>query len=146
MTAPLSQDLRKLLVRAVEEGASAREAAARFAVSASAAIKLVRRVRQTGSTAPAKIGGYRKPLLAGQEAFLLEQHATPVVQAQEVDGVSVKSRWPAPILRDGRGDVWHGTGLASVGVVDRMGNVLDGMSREAADWAAGKDRQKLRAG
>ena len=70
MTAPLSQDIRKRLVQAVEEGASAREAAVRFAVSASAAIKLVRRVRQTGSTAPAKIGGYRKPLLAGQEAFL----------------------------------------------------------------------------
>jgi len=72
MTAPLSQDLRERLVRAVEEGASAREAAARFAVSASAAIKLVRRVRETGSTAPARIGGYRKPLLAGQEAFLLK--------------------------------------------------------------------------
>jgi transposase len=66
MTAPLSQDLRKRLVRAVEEGASAREAAARFAVSASAAMELVRRVRQTGSTAPARIGGYCKPLLAGQ--------------------------------------------------------------------------------
>ncbi|WP_408906299.1 IS630 family transposase [Muricoccus nepalensis] len=76
MTAPLSQDLRKRLVRAVEEGASAREAAARFAVSASAAIKLVRRVRQTGSTAPAKIGGYRKPLLAGQEEFLRELTAS----------------------------------------------------------------------
>lgn len=72
MTAPLSQDLRKRLVRAVEEGASARQAAARFAVSASAAIKLVRRVRQTGSTAPARIGGYRRPLLAGQEEFLRE--------------------------------------------------------------------------
>jgi transposase len=72
MTAPLSQDLRKRLVLAVEQGASAREAAARFAVSASAAIKLVRRVRETGGTAPAQIGGYRKPLLAGQEEFLRE--------------------------------------------------------------------------
>src|SRR5918999_6483870 len=35
----------------------------RFAVSASAAIKLMHRVRQTGSTAPAKIGGYRRPVL-----------------------------------------------------------------------------------
>lgn len=60
------------MVRAVEEGASARKAAARFAVSASAATKLVRRMRRTGSTAPAKIGGYRKPLLASQEAFLRE--------------------------------------------------------------------------
>ena len=72
MTAPLSQDLRRRLVRAVEEGSSAREAAARFEVSASAALKLVRRVRETGSTAPAKIGGYRKPLLAGQEEWLRE--------------------------------------------------------------------------
>ncbi len=72
MTAPLSQDLRKRLVRAVEDGSSARAAAARFAVSASAAIKLVRRVRETGSPAPAQIGGYRKPLLAGHEYLLRE--------------------------------------------------------------------------
>ena len=56
MTAPLSQNLRKRLLRVVEEGAAAREAA-RFAVSVSAAIKLVRWVRETGSTAPARIGG-----------------------------------------------------------------------------------------
>ena len=60
MAAPLSQDLRQRLVRAVEEGSSTREAAARFEVGASAAIKLMRRVRQTGSTEPGKIGGYRK--------------------------------------------------------------------------------------
>src|SRR5436190_20099086 len=63
MTAPLSQDLRERLVRAVEGGRTIRQAARRFAVSASAAIKLMERVRQTGSTAPAKIGGYRRPLL-----------------------------------------------------------------------------------
>ena len=57
MAAPLSQDLRKRLVGEVEQGRSARQAAARFAVSASAAIKLVRRVRETGSTEPGKIGG-----------------------------------------------------------------------------------------
>ena len=72
MTAPLSQDLRRRLVCAVADGSSARAAAARFAVSASAAIKLVRRVRATGSTAPAKIGGYRKPLLDGHDGVLRE--------------------------------------------------------------------------
>ena len=72
MTAPLSADLRRRLVQAVEAGSSAREAARRFAVSASAAIKLVSRVRETGSAAPAQIGGYRKPLLAGQENLLRE--------------------------------------------------------------------------
>jgi transposase len=45
-------------------------------VSASAAIKLVRRVRETGSMAPGKIGGHRKPLLAGHEDLLRELTAT----------------------------------------------------------------------
>lgn len=51
-------------VGAVEESRSAREAAARFEVNASAALKMVRRIREMGSTEPAKIEGYRKPLLA----------------------------------------------------------------------------------
>src|SRR3712207_3345995 len=63
MTAPLSQDLRQRIARAVTQGSSIRQAAKRFDVSASAAIKLMRRVRETGSTEPAKIGGYRRPLL-----------------------------------------------------------------------------------
>jgi putative transposase len=63
MTAPMSQDLRRRIVRAVAQGSSARQAAQRFAVSPSAAVKLMQRVRLTGSTAPSKIGGYRRPLL-----------------------------------------------------------------------------------
>lgn len=70
MAVPLSQDLRKRLVEAVEEGSSARAAASRFQVSPAAAISIVRRARETGSTAPARIGGYRKPLLADHEALL----------------------------------------------------------------------------
>ncbi len=50
MTAPLSQDLRERIVRAVADGRSIRQAAERFQVSASAAIKLMQRMRQTGST------------------------------------------------------------------------------------------------
>jgi putative transposase len=63
MTAPLSQDLRERIVRAVADGSSIRQAAERFQVSASAAIKLMQRVRQTGRTAPAQIGGDPRPLL-----------------------------------------------------------------------------------
>ena len=72
MTAPLSQDLRRRLVRAVEAGCSAREAARRFEVSASAAIKLMQRVRTTGSAKPAQIGGYRRPMLGNHAALLHE--------------------------------------------------------------------------
>ncbi len=70
MTAPLSADLRARIVRTVEAGSSARAAARRFEVSASAAVTLMRRVRATGSTAPAKIGSHRRPLLAGHEDLL----------------------------------------------------------------------------
>ncbi len=70
MTAPLSADLRERLVRAVAAGSSARAAARRVAVRAAAAMTLMRRVRATGSTAPAQIGGYRRPLLAGHEDLL----------------------------------------------------------------------------
>lgn len=45
MAAPLSQDLRRRLVQAIEAGSSARQAAARFAVSRTAVHRLMRRVR-----------------------------------------------------------------------------------------------------
>ena len=64
MPAPISLDLRQRIVRAVEEGSSIRAAARRFAVSPSAAIKLMQRVRATGSPAPDRYGGHRRPLLA----------------------------------------------------------------------------------
>jgi putative transposase len=63
MTAPLSQDLRRRIARAVAQGSSIRQAAARYEVSPSAAIKLMRRVRTTGSLAPDRIGGHRRPVL-----------------------------------------------------------------------------------
>ena len=63
MPAPISMDLRLRIVRAVERGSSIRAAARRFAVSPSAAIKLMQRVRTTGSAAPARYGGQRRPLL-----------------------------------------------------------------------------------
>ena len=70
MPAPLSQDLRRRIRHAVEAGASRRQAAKRFDVSPSAAIKLMRRVRQTGSTASAKIGGHRRPILEAHAALI----------------------------------------------------------------------------
>jgi transposase len=70
MPAPMSMDLRLCIVRAVERGSSIRAAARRFAVSPSAAIKLMQRVRATGSAAPARFGGQRRPLLGRYEAEL----------------------------------------------------------------------------
>ncbi|MEZ5935614.1 MAG: transposase [Alphaproteobacteria bacterium] len=67
MPAPLSLDLRERLVEAVGSGGSIRQAARRYSVSPSAAIKLMQRVETTGSLEPEPSGG-RKPLL-------LEPHA-----------------------------------------------------------------------
>ncbi|CAA9246390.1 MAG: hypothetical protein AVDCRST_MAG26-1689 [uncultured Chloroflexia bacterium] len=63
MPAPLSSDLRVRIVRAVEGGASIRQAALRYEVAPSTAVKLMRRVRATGSTSPARYGGHRRPVL-----------------------------------------------------------------------------------
>jgi putative transposase len=70
MPAPISMDLRLRIVRAVERGSSIRAAARRFAVSPSAAIKLMQRVRATGSTAPGRYGGHRRPVLEPHAADL----------------------------------------------------------------------------
>jgi transposase len=63
MPAPLSRDLRDRIVRAVAGGSSIRQAALRYEVSPSTAVKLMRRVRETGSAAPARYGGHRRPVL-----------------------------------------------------------------------------------
>lgn len=72
MAAPVSQDLRCRLVQAVEASASAHKAAWRFAVSLRAAEQDWAARARTGSTAPARMGGCRKPLLAGHEELLRE--------------------------------------------------------------------------
>src|SRR5207245_10042095 len=77
MPAPLSRDLRERIVEAVEGGSSMRRAAARFAVSASSAIKLMARVRATGSVAPARYGGHPRPLLRPARARLRGVAAGP---------------------------------------------------------------------
>ncbi len=59
MARAYSMDLRERVVALVErDGLSRHEAAARFGVAASSAIKWVRRFRETGSVAPGQIGGH----------------------------------------------------------------------------------------
>ncbi len=66
-----SQDLRDRVIDAVlVEGMSRRGAAVRFGVSETAAINWVKRVEQTGSRAPAQLGGYKPMRLAPHREFL----------------------------------------------------------------------------
>ena len=57
MPKPCSLDLRERVLEAVETGASRREAAERFEVSASSAVKWMQRWHETGSVAAKPTGG-----------------------------------------------------------------------------------------
>ena len=59
MAHPYSMDLRERVVAAVAAGATVREAAERFGVAVSTAVKWTQRLRRTGSVAPGRMGGHR---------------------------------------------------------------------------------------
>jgi transposase len=73
MVRPLSNDLRKRVVAAVVGGESCRAVAGQFGVAVSSVVKWSQRYRATGSVAPGKMGGHRKPLLEPHRAFILER-------------------------------------------------------------------------
>jgi transposase len=60
MSKPLSVDLRKRVVAAVDGGMSRRKAAERFGVSISSAIRWTARVRRTGDVGPRPLGGDKR--------------------------------------------------------------------------------------
>ena len=59
MTAPLSNDLRLRVVKAIECGLSRRAAAEKYDVSIASAIRWHQRFKRTGSVKPDAIGGDR---------------------------------------------------------------------------------------
>jgi len=59
MPRSLSMDLRSRVIQAVNEGASRREAAARFGISAASAVRWCARLRDTGDASPRPQGGDR---------------------------------------------------------------------------------------
>jgi len=72
MAKPYSMDLRERVVAAVEaEGLSRHEAASRFGIAASTAIKWVQRFRKTGSAAPGRMGGHRPRAIRDDHAVWL---------------------------------------------------------------------------
>lgn len=73
MSGPLSNDLRKRVIAAVLRGESCRTVAARFDIAVSTVVKWSQRYRATGSVAPGKMGGHRKPVLGPHRAFIVER-------------------------------------------------------------------------
>ena len=75
MGKPYSGDLRERVVAAIKTGGlSCNRAAKQFGIAASTAINWMRRLRNTGSVAPGKIGGYRPKSISGEHrTWLLER-------------------------------------------------------------------------
>ena len=105
MTKPYSMDLRERVVAAVEqEGMSRHQAAARFGVAISSAIRWVARFRKTGSAAPSKMGGYKPKTLRGEHAAWL------IARCQEKDftiSQLIEELWDIRGLKVDRRSVWE---------------------------------------
>ncbi len=88
----LSADLRVRVISAIENGASRRQAAARFGVSVSSAVRWFQEWRATGRTSPDKRGGDRRSGRSeglGDEIFALigeEPDLTLVQIADRLEG------------------------------------------------------------
>ena len=73
MAKPYSNDLRTRVATAIANGESSRSIAGRFEIAPSTVVKWSKRVRETGSSAPAKFGGHRKCSLEAHRGFILER-------------------------------------------------------------------------
>jgi transposase len=73
MGKPYSLDLRERVVSAVRGGLSRNQAAKQFGVAISTAIGWMRRVEETGSVAPGKMGGHKPKGISGTQAVWLSQ-------------------------------------------------------------------------
>jgi transposase len=89
MTKSLSEDLRVRVVEAVEAGASRRQAAARFGVGVSSAIRWVQAFRERGDVRARPQGGDRRSgRIEAEAAFLVEQiERTPDVTLAELQAM-----------------------------------------------------------
>lgn len=68
MTAPYSMDLRERAMARKAAGETNREIAAALRISPSCVSKWTKRERETGSLAPAQVGGYKPRTLSGDVA------------------------------------------------------------------------------
>jgi transposase len=68
MTAPYSIDLRERALARKDAGETNREIAAALRISPSCVSKWTKRKRETGSLAPAQVGGYKGRSLSGDSA------------------------------------------------------------------------------
>ena len=102
MPKPCSLDLRERVLDAVETGASRREAAERFEVSASSAVKWMQRWHETGSVAAKPTGGSISPLEKHADCLLALIAEQPDLTLDEIVAAMRKRR-----IAGSRSAVWQ---------------------------------------
>ena len=102
MPKPCSLDLRERVLATVEAGASRREAAERFEVSPSSAIKWMARFDETGSVAAKPSGGSISPLEARANPLLTVIAEQPDLTLDEIVAALRKRR-----IAGSRNAVWR---------------------------------------
>lgn len=102
MARACSLDLRERVLEAVASGASRREAAERFEVGASSAVKWLQRWHETGSVAAKPTGGSTSPLEEHTDWLLALIAAKPDLTLDEVVAAMHKRR-----IAGSRSAVWR---------------------------------------
>ena len=104
MAKPISIDLRRRVYAAISEGLSCREAAVRFKVSPSSAIRWQAQMRAWGDIAPLLNGGDRKSGRIEAEAeFILRQ----VEERRDITLTGLQEKLVAHGTRVGIGTLWR---------------------------------------
>ena len=93
MGKPYSQDLRRSVVQAIEDGNTREEVAASHGVSLSSVGRFVRAWRTTGSVSPKKFGGHKGYALEGHEQQIKQWIAErPDITLAELGGRLAKQK------------------------------------------------------
>ena len=104
MAKSLSVDLRRRVVDAIKRGLSCRQAAARFGVSASSAIRWLDRLKKQGDVAAKKQGGDRKSgRIEAEAGFLLDALA----KTPDITLVELPEKLKARGVSVGIGTLWR---------------------------------------
>ncbi|WP_400771601.1 IS630 family transposase [Methylosinus sporium] len=136
---PLSNDLRERVVAAAAAGESCRSVAQRFGVAASSVVKWSQRHRATGSVAPAKIGGRRKPTLEPHRAFILER----IAQTPHLTLHGLKDELAARGVKVSHNAVWlflRREGLSFKKTLFALEQARDDIARRRRRWRSWQER------
>ena len=104
MAKSLSLDLRRRVVNAIEQGLSCRQAATRFGISASSAIRWHDQLKKQGDVAAKRQGGDRKSgRIEAEAAFLLGE----VAETPDITLVELQEKLKVRGISAGIGTLWR---------------------------------------